>query len=154
MPRLVEVESEDPRLDYRPADVARLFHCLDEKIGGWRIPDGDLAIRFVDEDSCRKLHADFFNDPELTDVMTFPGDPEDEHAGDLAVCPSYAAQSAPEHHLSFAEELALYLVHGWLHLAGLDDRDDAVAAAMRQAETAVMERLRAADCIPRFVWRD
>jgi len=154
MPRIVEVESEDPRLEFTVEAVVALFHCLDEKIDGWRIPCGDLAIRFVDEASCRKLHADFFDDPDLTDVMTFPGDEEDEHAGDLAVCPVYAAQSAPEQSQTFADELTLYLVHGWLHLAGLDDRSDATMTAMRQAEKAVMDRLHAAGCVPAFAWKE
>ncbi len=152
MARIVEVESADPRLRFDPQAVVRLFHFLDQHIAGWRIPQGDLAIRFVDEDSCRLLHADFFNDPDLTDVMTFPGDPEDDHAGDLAVCPAYAASAAPEHGTKFAEELTLYLVHGWLHLAGLSDLTLAKTIAMRKAEETVMTRLQAAEIIPAFSW--
>ena len=34
----------------------------------------------------------------------------------------------------FSRELSLYLIHGWLHLAGYDDRAEADRAKMREAE--------------------
>lgn len=153
MPRLVEVINDEPRLDLRAPTVAALCDYLDTTVSEWSIPRGDLSVRFVDEATCRRLHADFFDDPTLTDVMTFPGDPEDDYAGDLAICPAYAVESAPAHGLSLAEELTLYLIHGWLHLAGLDDRSEATVLAMRKAESTVMRRLRADRKIPAFAWQ-
>ncbi len=42
---------------------------------------------------------------------------------------------------SAADELLLYVVHGTLHICGMDDHDDADRRAMRQAEAEVMTRL-------------
>ena len=47
-------------------------------------------------------------------------------------------------------ELTLYLVHGWLHLAGHDDRAPGPRRAMRRAEAAALEVLRRAAALPRF----
>jgi len=43
--------------------------------------------------------------------------------------------------VSEARELALYVVHGALHLCGFDDHDPEQRAAMRLAERAVMSSL-------------
>lgn len=152
MSRLVEVGCEEARLDFDESAVGALFAFLDAEVDRWQIPDGDLSIQFVDEAICRRLHNDFFGDPEVTDVMTFPGDPGDAHAGDLAICPAHAVDSAIAHGLSFSEEVTLYLVHGWLHLAGLDDRSEATVPAMREAEAVLMNRLRENKSIPNFRW--
>lgn len=152
MPRLVEPVIEDPRLCLAPASVEALVHFLDEAATEWSIPTGPLALAFVDEATCRTLHESFFRDPSLTDVMTFPGDPSDGHAGDLAICPASAATAATEYGQTFAAELTLYLIHGWLHLAGLDDRTIATAAAMRVAERTLMERVEAAGLVLAARW--
>lgn len=144
MPRLVDTSVEDTRLDVEENDVAALFHFLDTLDVPWSIAPGDLAVAFIDPETCSELHTRFFSDPSVTDVMTFPGEEEDDHAGDLAVCPEYAVERAEEFGQNFATELTLYLVHGWLHLAGLDDRADDTRAAMRNAEADLMRRLQAA----------
>ncbi|NQY32165.1 MAG: rRNA maturation RNase YbeY, partial [Coraliomargarita sp.] len=46
---------------------------------------------------------------------------------------------AAELGLPFRQELSLYLIHGWLHLAGYDDRNDEDRAAMRTAEGIALE---------------
>lgn len=154
MPRPVEAVVEDPRLTLEESEVERLFHFLDTLDVPWSVAEGSLAVAFVDETACAELHARFFDDASVTDVMTFPGDPEDAHAGDLAICPAYAAEHAGEFGQSFAEELTLYLVHGWLHLAGLDDRTAPQSAAMRAAEDDLMNRVRAGGGVLAARWQD
>ncbi|MFP4541343.1 MAG: rRNA maturation RNase YbeY [Opitutales bacterium] len=152
MPRAVEVNLQDPRLRLEEASVSRLFHFLDEGLEQFGVGPGALDIAFVDERTCCSLHEAFFHDPSLTDVMTFPGSPEDGHLGDLAICPAYAAEHAADFGHTFADELTLYLVHGWLHLAGLDDRDADHRAQMRSAERAIMAALRAQGLIISARW--
>lgn len=134
MPRQIEVVNEDERLAIDTTAVQELLHFLDSHISDWCLPPGDLTVAFVSPRRCRELHETFFSDPGITDVMTFPGDPEDDYAGDLAICPSHASTQAPEFGSSFSEELTLYILHGWLHLAGLDDRSEKDRSRMRQAE--------------------
>jgi len=153
MKRPVDTVVGDRRLQIDPASVERCVGVLEAQ-QVWRVPPGSLDIAFVDEAACRSLHTDFFDDPELTDVMTFPGDPEDAHAGDIAICPAVAARSAPEHRLPFAEELTLYLVHGWLHLAGLKDQEADDRSAMRRAEAGLMEVLRVHEALLDARWQE
>lgn len=93
-------------------------------------------------------------DPTPTDVITFAGDAGAGTAGEICVSVDTAARyvqaakrRAPA---AFAEELTLYLVHGWLHLAGYDDLVPAAKRRMRSAEKRAMKMLRKAMAIPPF----
>jgi probable rRNA maturation factor len=85
--------------------------------------------------------------------MTFPGDPEDEHAGDIAVCPAVAADASRDSGLPFNKELSLYLIHAWLHLAGLKDDTPGNTAEMREGETLLMRHLEQSDSFLNCEWR-
>lgn len=98
------------------------------------------------------LHARFLGDPSPTDVITFPGDPLADTAGEICVCADVARDYAAAHGHEFARELALYLVHGYLHLAGEDDTTAGARRRMRAAEKVAMAVLDAADAWPRVRW--
>jgi probable rRNA maturation factor len=142
--RPVNVLNDDDRLALDATSVLACVTVLDQVDKGSVLP-GSLGIAFVGEAECSRLHAAFFGDPEITDVMTFPGDPEDRHAGDIAICPVVAATAAEESGLSFREELTLYLVHAWLHLSGMEDGTPQGRSQMRAAEDRLMQVLRGKD---------
>lgn len=149
--RPVELLVSDPRLQIDEASLVRCVLAIDSH-GGFPVPPGSLEVAFVDGESCCRLHQLFFGDPDITDVMTFPGDAEDAHAGDIAICPAVAGPAARLAGLPFNEELTLYLVHGCLHLAGLDDRTESDQRAMRSAEDQLMRHLRAAGALLDATW--
>ena len=151
MTRRIEVLNGEPGLELDGASVEACLLKLDQFVE-FTVPVGSIEVAFVDTQTCCQLHEDFFGDPDPTDVMTFPGDPEDEHAGDIAVCPAIAAIAAGEIKLPFNEELTLYLVHAWLHLAGLDDNNAEARARMRSAEVLLMGRLRTSGKLIQCSW--
>ena len=148
--RNIQVTNRNKRLKCSSAQVRALFRFLDERIEQDQIPAGDLSVAMMGRLEMCQLHDDFLNDPEHTDVITFPGDEEMELAGEICVSADFAEESAQKLGLPFAEELTLYLVHGWLHLAGYDDRNDEDRAEMRKAEARVMDAVRAAEKVPAF----
>ncbi len=132
---------------------------LDEGVEG----ECELSVLFVDEDTITDLNVRFMGSEGPTDVLSFPidgdGDPpgrwpdaggpgpdrdddiEDELPlllGDVVVCPSVAQRNAPTHAGSFDDEVALLVVHGILHLLGMDHADDAGRGAMQARERALL----------------
>lgn len=91
-----------------------------------------------------RLHAAFLDDPAPTDVITFDGDPALGSAGEVCVCADVAHEYSRDHGGTFARELLLYLVHGYLHLAGYDDVRPAWKRSMRAAESRAMRMLESA----------
>lgn len=106
--------------------------------GRFPIGEGELSVAFVDDAAIARVHADFMDDPSPTDVITFPANADMDSAGEILISVDQARARADEHGLSFSQELALYLIHGWLHLAGYDDRCDEDRARMREAEQAAL----------------
>jgi probable rRNA maturation factor len=104
----------------------------------------------MDDNEIAELHEAYLADPTPTDVITFPGDPAMEFAGEICVSVDHALAHAKTHGQTFQEELTLYLVHGWLHLAGLNDIEESDRRKMRQAEASIMAALRQAGVIPNF----
>lgn len=113
-------------------------------------PPGELSIAFVTDAAIAKIHADFMDDPTATDVITFEGNALAEQAGEICVSADTALAYAHAHRRDFATELTLYVVHGWLHLAGYDDLQPAKKRRMRAAEARAMKLLRAAGAVPAF----
>jgi probable rRNA maturation factor len=114
------------------------------------IPVGELSLVFLTDPALARLHANFLNDPTTTDVITFEGDPALGTAGEICISADTAATFAREHRRDFSAELTLYVVHGWLHLAGHDDLVPAKKRAMRRAEIRAMRVLERAGAVPRF----
>ncbi len=136
------------RMLKRPAaGTRRMFRALEES-GAYPISPGDLSIVFVSDRTIGKIHACFLNDPSSTDVITFPADPEMDSAGEIIVSVDHALQRARELGEPFSKELSLYLVHGWLHLAGFKDKTEPERRDMRAAEATALKLL--ADVIPDY----
>ena len=140
----------------RPA-LRRMIAALDAQMP-WTCPPGELSLVFVDTAEIIRLHDEFLEDPTVTDVITFPGDTMDDptdpepFAGEICVCADQAVREAPRHDFTPDDELTLYVVHGWLHLAGHCDLTDEPRAAMRDAEKACLAMLRAKGLMPRYVF--
>lgn len=107
----------------------------------------ELSVVLVDDDTLAALHGQQLGDPSPTDVMSFDleGDGDDSAelgpVGEVYVSVDRAQAVATERGVRFARELALYLVHGTLHLCGHDDVEPEDRARMRAAETRVLARL-------------
>lgn len=105
-----------------------------------------LCVLLVDDAESARLHREHFDDPAPTDVMSFPDGAEDpesglQRLGDLAVGLDVARRLAAERGRPVAEELALYVLHGALHLLGFDDVDDADRAEMWRVQREIMAAL-------------
>lgn len=147
--RDVQINNQFPSLSFSDHSIKTLFNTLDS-LPGYPISNGELSIAFLDDSSIAQIHNDFLNDPTPTDVITFPSTPGFDLAGEICVSVDHAISSSLNLNVPFAHELTLYLVHGWLHLSGLNDLTDEQRTIMRSAEAHIMEILEKAGNIPDF----
>ena len=141
-----------PRLRIPRGSVPRLLHWLDRNPSIPPPVGGDLSVVFLGWRSMCRLHEQFLGDPSPTDVITFPATEPGLEGGEICVCPEMADRNARQLGLPFARELTLYLVHGWLHLAGYEDHTPAQRSRMRAAENVLMEGIHHSIGIPSFHW--
>lgn len=138
--RIVEVYNSCKKFKIDAKSVELLYWHLD-RVKSYKAPSGSLSVSFVSEKKIADIHQKFLKDPAVTDVITFPGDPEFDFAGEVITCPSYALRQSKCFETQFEKELTLYLVHGFLHLCGLKDKLPEDAKAMRAAESVCMKAL-------------
>lgn len=114
---------------------------------------GELALTFVDRAAIADLNEEHMGKDGPTDVLSFPLDAADDLdndagvvdgvprlLGDVVISPAIAAEQAPGHAGSFADEIALLVVHGVLHIVGHDHAEPAEAAVMRERELDLLRR--------------
>lgn len=145
----------------RWAELAR--NVLDaEGVGN----DVEVSVLFVDEPTIAELNERFLGTSGPTDVLAFPIDDEpapggrspDEGGtgpggplsseedpvpmllGDVVVCPAVARRQAEEHDVTAEEEMALLVVHGLLHLLGMDHLESDEAERMESRERQLLSR--------------
>jgi probable rRNA maturation factor len=95
---------------------------------------GEVSVALVDPETIRALNFEFRDRDEPTDVLSFEVDgPYGEMVGEVVICPSCA------HHGMSVDEL---VVHGALHLGGMEHGEDFGASEMARLQRAVMEELR------------
>ena len=111
---------------------------------------GTLSVVFVSDSEIGRLHGEFLGDDRPTDVLSFPLEddpaapsPPDAEFGEVIVSTETALREASKRDLPLAREVALYAIHGTLHLMGLDDLDPARRREMKRRERHYVELYRA-----------
>lgn len=100
----------------------------------------DLIV--LSDQALAELHGRFLEDDSPTDVLAFElGDDHGGPEGEVYLSLDCAQRVARRRGAPLERELALYVVHGCLHLCGFDDADEAERARMRAAEAAVLDLL-------------
>lgn len=104
-----------------------------------------LNLVLMGDEALAELHARFLGDPSPTDVIAFELSDENGLEGEVCCSLDCARRLARERGVTFERELALYVVHGVLHLCGYDDTTPRARAHMRSAERNVLQELGYAD---------
>jgi probable rRNA maturation factor len=95
---------------------------------------GEVSVAIVDPEAIRDLNFEFRDRDEPTDVLSFEVDgPYGEMVGEVVICPNCA-----DHGMSVDE----LVVHGALHLGGMEHGEDFGASEMARLQRTVMEELR------------
>jgi probable rRNA maturation factor len=91
-----------------------------------------VEISILGARAMAKVHRDFLGIRGATDVITFP-------YGEILLCAPVAAERAREFGHDTTTELALYAIHGLLHLSGHDDTSPAAARRMAEAQEKILQ---------------
>jgi probable rRNA maturation factor len=132
-----------------PIDFKRMREVARAVLEGEGEPEAEVNLAFVDDATIHALNKRYLNHDEPTDVLSFPLSEGKKLSGQLVVGADVAQREATERGHDVQAELALYVIHGLLHLCGHDDHEDADRAAMRKREREYLTRLGFPDVSPR-----
>ena len=128
------------------------------------VSETEVSLLFVDEATIASLNERFLDKTGPTDVLSFPIEDEVDRGGrspdeggtgpgsieadtgrllllgDVVICPAVAVRNAADHGVGVDDELALLVVHGILHLLGMDHQVDEEAERMERRERQLLAR--------------
>jgi probable rRNA maturation factor len=136
--------------EFVPIDRGRMREVVRVVLEGEGADDAEISLAFVDNPTIHTLNLRYLNHDEPTDVLSFPlSEPDSGRlAGELVVGAEVARDQAAERGHEVQAELALYVIHGLLHLCGYDDHKPEGAAAMRSRERHYLRVLGLPDIAP------
>jgi len=97
---------------------------------------GEVDVLLAGDRTLRRLNRDYRGKDKATDVLSFPATDElaGVHGGDLAISLDTAKRQAEEHGHTLRDEVRVLLLHGLLHLSGMDHEVDGGEMAEREGE--------------------
>ena len=121
----------DTRLFHAFADlaIAKVVECF----GPNSLPE-EIIVVLVSDALISRIHRNFMEADGPTDVITF------QH-GEIFISVETAELQAKQFSSDLQRELRLYLVHGLLHLSGLDDQTEQGFAEMATAQQAIVHQV-------------
>ena len=110
--------------------LSRFLRTAQEAVG----LRGEVEVLLASDRTLRRLNRTFRGKDKATDVLSFPASKEfaGEHVGDLAISLHTAQRQADAFGHSLRDEVRVLLVHGLLHLSGMDHEVDGGEMAARE----------------------
>ncbi len=138
----IEVEVGDLQ-GILPISRSGVARCVRRALESQGITRAEISVVIMDDAGIRSINKRCLGHDWETDVITFPlSDPDQPTlAGELVISAQTAQETARELGVEPESELALYLVHGLLHLLGRDDQTPAGTAEMRAGEAEILHAL-------------
>jgi probable rRNA maturation factor len=115
-------------------DRPRLREIVKQVMAEEDIKDYEISLAFVDNPTIHGINKRFLEHDEPTDVITFPYSSGKVLVGELVIGVEVALEQARVGGHEVDAELALYVIHGLLHLVGYDDKDAHDRKQMRVRE--------------------
>jgi len=109
-------------------DLREFAGLLKDRVSGGR----PFCCMITDDRELLRLNREFLGKDYPTDVLSFPSVEPDGILGEIAISIERAAAQASEFGHSVFDELRILMLHGLLHLTGMDHERD--RGAMARAE--------------------
>ena len=131
-------------------DAAQVESWLD-RILSYLGEDGDFSLHFITDSEIQALNRDYREKDEPTDILTFAindgeafpqAEGEEKELGDVFISLDSMARNADALSVPRQEELRRLLVHGILHLRGMDHAtNDFASEPMLIEQERIMKEL-------------
>ena len=102
---------------------------------------GDITYQFCHNERILEINQKYLNHDYYTDIITFDQTRDGLLFADIVISVEMVTSNAEEYGEPFRREFLRVLIHGVLHLCGVDDQTEEQAKEMRQAEENALAML-------------
>ena len=103
---------------------------------------GEIGYMFVDDEKILEVNNEYLGHDYYTDIITFDYDEGNVLNGDLVISLDTVRSNAELFHKSYEDELNRVIIHGILHLCGINDKGPGEREIMEENENKALELLR------------
>ena len=100
---------------------------------------GEIGYLFVDDEKILEVNNEYLGHNYYTDIITFDYDEGDVINGDMVISLDTVRTNAEQFGKEYDEELHRVIIHGILHLCGIDDKGPGEREIMEAAENKALE---------------
>ena len=104
---------------------------------------GEVGYLFVDDERILETNRTYLGHDYYTDIITFDYDEGDTINGDLFISLDTVRTNAEKYNKPYEEELHRVIIHGILHLCGINDKGPGEREIMEAAENKALQMLNA-----------
>jgi probable rRNA maturation factor len=121
-------------------DVARMRQLVERVMIEEAVETASVSVAIVDNATIHRINRDYIHHDWPTDVISFLlSEPDEaELVGEVVISAEMALNTAADLDVNAGDELALYLVHGLLHLCGYEDDQPRGAEIMRARQSEIL----------------
>lgn len=102
---------------------------------------GEVGYLFVNDEKILEVNREYLNHDYYTDIITFDYDEADTISGDLVISLDTVRSNAELFGKTYEEELYRVIIHGILHLCGINDKGPGEREMMEAAENKALAML-------------
>ena len=100
---------------------------------------GEIGYLFVDDEKILEVNNEYLGHNYYTDIITFDYDEGDVINGDMVISLDTVRTNAEQFGKEYDEELYRVIIHGILHLCGIDDKGPGEREIREAAENKALE---------------
>lgn len=99
---------------------------------------GEVGYMFVSDEKILEVNKEYLGHDYYTDIITFDDDEGDMINGDIVISLDTVRSNSEDQHTSYEDELHRVIIHGILHLCGINDKGPGEREMMEEAENKAL----------------
>ena len=108
---------------------------------------GEIGYMFVDDEKILEVNNEYLGHDYYTDVITFDYDEDDVINGDIVISLDTVRTNAEQFGKTYDDELHRVIIHGILHLCGINDKGPREREIMEENENKALALLEGASIL-------
>lgn len=110
-------------------------------VDGYGKKIGEVNYLFCTDEKILEVNNQYLSHDFYTDIITFDYSEGNKISGDIFISLETVGTNSQKYNTNFMEELHRVIIHGILHLCGIDDKSDDDFRKMREAENRALEQI-------------
>lgn len=126
------------RIDFPPIDVDKVSRWIERVAASYDKRCGNISYVFCDDEHILEVNKAFLQHDYYTDIITFDYSVGRIISGDVFISVDTVMSNAQGLGVSYDSELLRVIIHGVLHLCGIDDKGPGEREIMERCENEAL----------------